>query len=122
MDRPFSCHNLAPSAKVLIVGYPDGLPTDGSACWPFVPITAGDITYFNGLEQQLNQVIAERAAANNASFVDTWDSSIGHDACKPPGVAWVNGIVPTSVAFPLHPNQLGETNMANQVLATLAAG
>jgi lysophospholipase L1-like esterase len=112
-------HTRAPSAKVLIVGYPDGLPTDGTACWPFVPITAGDITYFNGLEQQLNQVIAMQATNNNASFVDTWNSSIGHDACKPPGVAWVNGIVPTSVAFPLHPNQMGEANMARQVLATL---
>src|SRR5581483_3549351 len=49
-------HAKAPNARVLIVGYPDGLPVDGSACWPFVPITAGDITYFNGLEQQLNQV------------------------------------------------------------------
>jgi GDSL-like Lipase/Acylhydrolase family len=109
-------HTRAPSAKVLIVGYPDGLPTDGTACWPLVPITAGDITYFNGLEQQLNQVIANDVAANNATFVDTWNSSIGHDACKPPGVAWVNGIVPTSAAFPLHPNQMGEANMARQVL------
>jgi lysophospholipase L1-like esterase len=112
-------HSRAPVAKVLIVGYPDGLPTNGTACWPFVPITKGDITYFNGLEEQLNQVIATQAAGHNASFVDTWTSSIGHDACKPPGVAWVNGIVPTSVAFPLHPNQLGEANMARQVLATL---
>ena len=112
-------HNLAPHAKVLIVGYPDGLPVDGTACWPLVPITAGDITYFNGLEQQLNQVIASEAASNNATFVDTWNSSIGHDACQLPGVAWVNGIVPNSVAFPLHPNQLGEANMARQVLIAL---
>ncbi len=112
-------HSKAPSAKVLIVGYPDGLPTNGTACWPFVPITAGDIKYFNGLEQQLNQVIATQASNDNASFVDTWTSSIGHDACKPPGVAWVNGIVPTSPAFPLHPNQLGEANMARQVITTL---
>ena len=112
-------HTRAPSAKVLIVGYPDGLPTNGTACWPFVPVTAGDIKYFNGLEQRLNQVEAGEAAANNATFVDTWNSSIGHDACKPPGVAWVNGIVPTSAAFPLHPNELGEANMARQVIAAL---
>jgi lysophospholipase L1-like esterase len=112
-------HTKASSAKVLIVGYPDGLPTNGTACWPFVPITAGDITYFNGLEQQLNQVIAAQAGSTRASFVDTWTSSVGHDACKAPGVAWVNGIIPTSAAFPLHPNQMGEANMAKQVLATL---
>lgn len=115
-------HSRAPSAKVLVVGYPDGLPTNGTACWPLVPITAGDIKYFNGLEQQLNHLEAQEAAANNATFVDTWNSSIGHDACKPPGVAWVNGIVPTSVAFPLHPNEMGEANMARQVLNTMAAG
>ena len=112
-------HQRAPQARVLIVGYPDGLPTNGTSCWPLVPISAGDIKYFNGLEQQLNQVEAGEAAANNATFVDTWDSSIGHDACRAPGVAWVNGIVPTSAAFPLHPNQAGEANMARQVLATL---
>jgi hypothetical protein len=112
-------HRRAPSAKVLIVGYPDGLPTNGTACWPLVPITAGDIQYFNGLEQQLNRLEAKEAGLNNATFVDTWNSSIGHDACKPPGVAWVNGIVPTSAAFPLHPNQMGEANMAKQVLTAL---
>jgi hypothetical protein len=92
---------------------------NGTSCWPLVPITAGDIEYFNSLEQGLNKVEAKVAAANGETFVDTWDSSIGHDACKPPGVAWVNGIIPTSVAFPLHPNEAGEANMARQVLATL---
>jgi lysophospholipase L1-like esterase len=119
-------HTRAPNAKVLVVGYPDGLPVDGTDCWPLVPITKGDIKYFNGLEQRLNRVLASDAAndpnATKAQFVDTWNSSIGHDACKPPGVAWINGIVPNSVAFPLHPNQMGEANMAAQVLAVLAAG
>jgi lysophospholipase L1-like esterase len=112
-------HQRAPSARVLIVGYPDGLPVDGSSCWPLVPLSPGDIAYFNSLEEMLNSVISQQAAANGATFVDTFNSSIGHDACKAPGVAWVNGIVPNSVAYPLHPNQAGEQNMANQVLAAL---
>ncbi len=103
-------HQRAPQAKVLLVGYPDGLPVNGTSCWPVVPITTGDIKYFNSLEEQLNQVLQQEAAANNATYVDTFSSSIGHDACKLPGVAWVNGIVPNSVAFPLHPNQIGEQN------------
>jgi hypothetical protein len=106
----------------LIVGYPDGLPVDGSSCWPLVPLSPGDIAYFNSLEQMLNSVISQEAASNGATYVDTFTSSIGHDACKPPGVAWVNGIVPNSVAYPLHPNQMGEQNMANQVLAALGRG
>jgi hypothetical protein len=27
-------HQRAPSARVLVVGYPDGLPVNGSNCWP----------------------------------------------------------------------------------------
>jgi lysophospholipase L1-like esterase len=110
-------HARAPKAEVMVVGYPDGLPTNGSSCWPLVPISAGDITYFNGLETSLNSVLKSVAGANNAKYVDTFTSSVGHDACKSSGTAWVNGIIPTSAAFPLHPNKAGEQNMANQVLA-----
>jgi lysophospholipase L1-like esterase len=110
-------HARALNAEVMVVGYPDGLPTNGSGCWPLVPISAGDITYFNSLETSLNTVLRTTAAANGAKYVDTFTSSIGHDACKASGTAWVNGIIPTSAAFPLHPNQAGEQNMANQVLA-----
>jgi hypothetical protein len=110
-------HVRAPQAEVMVVGYPDGLPANGSSCWPLVPISAGDITYFNGLETSLNSVLKSTAAANGATYVDTFTSSVGHDACKSSGTAWVNGIVPTSAAFPLHPNKAGEQNMANQVLA-----
>ena len=110
-------HTRAPQAEVMVVGYPDGLPTNGSSCWPLVPISAGDIKYINSLETSLNSVLKSTAGANNAKYVDTFTSSVGHDACKAPGTAWVNGIVPTSAAFPLHPNQAGEQNMATQLLA-----
>src|SRR6201986_1439535 len=43
-------HAKAPTAEVMVVGYPDGLPTNGSNCWPLGPISAGDIRYLNGLE------------------------------------------------------------------------
>lgn len=112
-------HQRAPSARVLIVGYPDGLPVNGGGCWPLVPISPGDVAYFNSLEERLNAVLSQEASANGATYVDVFTSSIGHDACKPPLIAWVNGIVPNSVAYPLHPNQEGEQNMANQVLAAL---
>jgi lysophospholipase L1-like esterase len=115
-------HARAPQARVVIVGYPDGLPVNGSNCWPTVPLSSGDISYINSLEQQLNSAIAAAASGNNATYVDTFASSVGHDACKAPGVAWVNGVVPTSPGYPLHPNQAGEQNMAEQVLAALGAG
>jgi lysophospholipase L1-like esterase len=111
-------HARAPHARVLVVGYPDGLPQNGSTCYPIVPFSSGDVTYFNGVEQQLNAVIKQAAQANGATYVDTFASSIGHDACKGSS-AWVNGILPTSAAFPLHPNQAGEANMAARVEGSL---
>lgn len=113
-------HARAPQARVLIVGYPDDLPVNGTNCWPYVTLSSGDIRYLNSLETRLNGVIASAAGAHGATYVNTFTSSIGHDVCRAPGVAWVNGVVPTSPAYPLHPNQAGERNMANQVLAALA--
>ena len=63
-------------------------------------------------------MIKQTAQANGATYVDTFISSIGHDACRGSS-AWVNGIIPTSAAFPLHPNQAGEANMAKQVEGSL---
>jgi lysophospholipase L1-like esterase len=111
-------HARAPKARVLVVGYPDGLPQNGSSCYPIVPFSSGDVSYFNSLELQLNAVIKQAAQANGATYVDTFTSSIGHDACRGSS-AWVNGIIPTSAAFPLHPNQAGEVNMAKQVEGSL---
>ena len=108
----------APRAKVLVVGYPDGLPQNGSNCYPDVPFSSADVTWFNSMEIDLNTVLRQTAQANGATFVDTFSSSIGHDACQGSN-AWVNGLLPTSAAFPLHPNQTGEANMAKQVEGAL---
>lgn len=111
-------HARAPRAKVLVVGYPDGLPQNGSNCYPIVPFSDADVSWFNSLEIDLNAVLASAAAGNAATYVNTFSSSIGHDACAGSG-AWVNGLVPTSAAYPLHPNAAGESNMARQVEAAL---
>ena len=113
-------HQRAPQARVLVVGYPDILPSTGTGCWPVVPIARGDVPYLRGVELELNAMLAARAAAGNATYVDTYGDSIGHDFCQPTGVKWVEGLVPTSPAAPVHPNALGEQAMAQQVLA--AAG
>jgi lysophospholipase L1-like esterase len=108
----------APQAKVLVVGYPDGLPQNGSNCYPDVPFSSADVTWFNSIEIDLNGVLKQAAQANGATYVDTFASSIGHDACRGSN-AWVNGLLPSSAAFPLHPNQVGESNMARQVEGAL---
>ena len=112
-------HQRAPSARVLLVGYPVILPSTGNGCWPLVPFAFGDVPYLRGIELKLNHLLASEAAAHGATYVDTYTDSIGHDMCQPPGTKWVEGIVPTSPAAPVHPNALEEKAMARQVLAVL---
>jgi lysophospholipase L1-like esterase len=109
-------HERAPRARVLVVGYPVVLPHQGPGCWPLVPIAFGDVPWLRDLLQRLNAVLATAAAAGGAIFVDTYQTSIGHDVCALPGVKWVEGLIPTAPAAPLHPNFLGVLNSAQQVL------
>jgi hypothetical protein len=114
-------HARAPYARVLLVGYPDILPATGDGCWPEVPFAFGDVPYLRGIEIDLNQMLARAAAANAATFVDTYQATIGHDACQSPNIKDVEGLVPTSIAYPFHPNQRGELVMAEQVVAALGS-
>jgi lysophospholipase L1-like esterase len=109
----------SPAAKVVLVGYPAIMPDNGANCWPLVPIAPGDAPYLRDITKLLNTVLSGVAAANGATFVDVYTASIGHDACQAPGVKWVEGILPTSPAAPVHPNGLGTQNQAKQVLAAL---
>jgi lysophospholipase L1-like esterase len=109
----------APAARVLVVGYPALLPDTGRGCWPTVPIAFGDVPYLRAIEKSLNGMLADTAAANGAEYVDTYTPSIGHDACRSPGVRWVEGLVPINPAAPFHPNAAGERGMAAAVVARL---
>jgi lysophospholipase L1-like esterase len=108
----------APRARVLVVGYPDLFPQRGG-CWPAVPITNGDIAYLRSTELLLNAMLAGDARAAGATFVDTYTPTIGHDFCQSASVKDVEGLVPTSLAYPFHPNARGQAVMAAAVLAAL---
>ena len=109
----------APSARILVVGYPVILPADGPGCWPLMPIAVGDVAWLRTVQGRLNSMLAEQAAATGAIFVDTYTSSVGHDVCRLPGAKWVEGLVPTAPASPVHPNALGMANSAEQVLKSV---
>lgn len=113
-------HSLSPGAAVFVVGYPDILPQSGN-CWPTVPLTTGDTAYLNGVEQDLNAMLSKEAAANGATYVDTFAQSIGHDACKPLSVRYVEPPLPESDAFPVHPNEKGMAFDAGVLEAAMGA-
>jgi lysophospholipase L1-like esterase len=114
-------HTAAPSARVLVVGYTAILPDTGSGCWPVVPVAFGDVPYLRGVEKSLNAMLASTAAANDATYVDVYTPSIGHDACRNSSTRWTEGLIPGTSAAPFHPNAAGEQGMANATLATLNA-
>jgi lysophospholipase L1-like esterase len=117
-----SIRGHAPTARVVVVGYPELLPAEGPGCWPIMPIAAGDVPYLRGIEEQLNATVAAQARLAGDTFVDTYGPSRDHDACQPPGVKWVEGLLPQSPSIPIHPNALGMQGMAGAIVGTLGAG
>jgi hypothetical protein len=114
-------HRRSPAATIFWVGYPAIVPNSGFGCWPTFPIAWADVPYLRDTERRLNAMLATQSAANGAVYVDVYTPSIGHDVCKSSGVRWVEGLVPTVPAFPVHPNALGNRGMAAAVLATMGA-
>ncbi|MET9290844.1 SGNH/GDSL hydrolase family protein [Streptomyces sp. NPDC003077] len=110
-------HAKAPNARVLVVGYPSVLPDDPKRCLGKLPITTGDLAYLRSTLGELNDKTARAAAANAATYVDTLTPTKGHDTCS--SQPWIEGLLPTRPALPLHPNATGERVMAEAVLNTL---
>ncbi|WP_369220896.1 SGNH/GDSL hydrolase family protein [Streptomyces sp. R39] len=109
----------APHARILVVGYPDLLPDDGSGCYPTVPFAAGDFPYLRDTGKRLNLMLRMVAAWNGARYVDTYGPTVGHDMCKSPADRWIEPLQPASPAAPAHPNAKGEAAMAQAVLNRL---
>jgi lysophospholipase L1-like esterase len=109
----------APSAKIYVLNYPAIFPETGYGCWPQMPIGFQDVPYLRATEQRLNSMLATQAAANGATLVNWYGASIGHDACKGSSTRWVEPLVPTNAAAPIHPNKAGMVGGANALLAAV---
>jgi hypothetical protein len=113
-------HARSPKARVLFVNYAAILPDSGPGCWPQMPITEGDVPYVRAKQKELNAMLATQAAANGAELVDWYTASIGHDACQPPVIRWVEPVVPVNAAAPLHPNLGGMMGASNLLVTALS--
>jgi lysophospholipase L1-like esterase len=110
----------SPQTRILVVNYSALFPRTGNGCYPQMPVARGDVAYLRAKQEELNQMLADQAAANGARLVDVYAASRGHDACAAPGLRWVEPYVPANAAAPLHPNLLGMKAMADMVVT--AAG
>ncbi|ONI84502.1 GDSL family lipase [Actinosynnema sp. ALI-1.44] len=96
----------SPRAHVVVVGYLRILPSSGT-CFPQVPLAAGDVPYFDRNSRALNAELGAQAARHQASFVNPYPYSHGHDACQAPDRKWVEGLFPSAPAAQMHPNARG---------------
>lgn len=108
----------APRAKVAILGYPWIMPESGG-CFDRMPVAEGDVPYVRGIQATLNDAVRRAAAAAGATYVNMNTVSNGHDACQPIGVRWVEPVLQGTNAVIVHPNALGEAQMAAQAMSVL---
>ncbi|MDL9938335.1 SGNH/GDSL hydrolase family protein [Gordonia sp. ABSL1-1] len=108
----------APNARVAVLSYPLLLPDRYRPC-PQFPIAAGDFPYAHGVQAELNAAIRRAAGETGVIYVDVTTPSVGHDSCRPVGVRWVEPVVGATQLVPVHPNGLGEREMAAITAAVL---
>jgi lysophospholipase L1-like esterase len=111
----------APRAKVAILGYPWILPSSGG-CFDRMPVAVGDVPYLRSLQTTLNDAVRRAAAATGVTYVDMNRVSEGHDACQPLGVRWIEPVLQGTNPVVVHPNALGEREMAAQAMRVLRLG
>lgn len=111
-------HRRAPDAQVLLVGYPQLVPGTGTC--PDLPLAAGDYAFVRDGLHSLDDALRQAAADADATFVDVWTASEGHDICAGED-AWVNGSTNRpGVAALYHPFAAGQRGVAELVLDALA--
>jgi lysophospholipase L1-like esterase len=108
----------APRARVAILGYPAILPPAGG-CFDRMPIAEGDVPYLYGLQVTLDDAVRRAAAVTGVTYVDVSAASAGHDACQAIGVRWVEPVLQGTNAVIVHPNALGESEMAARAMQVL---
>lgn len=108
----------APEARVAILGYPWIMPATGG-CFDKMPVAQGDVPYVRGIQATLNDAVRRAAAATGAIYVNLNTVSNGHDACQPIGVRWVEPVLQGTNPVIVHPNALGESEMAARTIRVL---
>ena len=118
VDALHAVRAAAPSAEVAILGYPWIMPTTGG-CFDRMPVAEGDVPYLRSLQTTLNDAVRRAAEATGATYVDMNGVSEGHDACQPLGVRWIEPVLQSTNPVVVHPNALGEQEMAAQAMRVL---
>jgi hypothetical protein len=92
----------APSARIVLVGYPDFYDLNASVC---IGLSRGDHQAIDTGINLLDSVIATAAANNGAVFADPRAQFSGHELCD--GAGWLNSLtIPIGNSY--HPTATGQ--------------
>ncbi len=100
-----SISGLAPSAEVVVVGYPRIFM--GEDCNALTWFSPEEESRLNATADLLNGLLASVASSHGFGFADPTGAFIGHAVCDNP--EWINGLSnPISDSY--HPNQAGHSS------------
>lgn len=107
----------APEAKIVVVDYVRILPEKGTCA--DVPFATGDYRWGSQVHKTLNKSLKAAAKTHQATHVDMYGPSKGHDACAGRD-AWVNGAqIKPHRALNYHPYRVGMRNIAKNTYRTV---
>lgn len=95
----------APHAKVLVTGYGTYIRPGG--CHPVQPVWARDGDYLQSVMNGISATAKAEATKRGMTYVDFAAVTVGHDICAAPADRYLEGLIPTTIAAPLHPNAAG---------------
>lgn len=105
LDNVYSAiHNKAPSAHVVVLGYPRFYQLDGDCV---VGLSETKRAAINAAADHMNSVIQQRAAAHGFTFGNISSAFTGHEICS--GDAWLHSVDWADIGQSYHPTASGQS-------------
>ncbi|MEU7280566.1 SGNH/GDSL hydrolase family protein [Streptomyces sp. NPDC045431] len=95
----------APSARVVVLGYPRFYQLSGSC---IAGLTENERRAINGGSDHLNAAIAKRAADHGYTFASVTGAFTGHEICS--GASWLHSVNWFNIGESYHPTATGQSS------------
>ena len=106
LDRAYAAiRSHAPSAHVVVLGYPRLYQLNGSCS---VGLTEAERSAINGAADELDTVIGKRAANAGFTFGDVRTAFTGHEICSSDW--WIHSVTFPAITESYHPTATGQSN------------
>lgn len=109
----------APTAHVVVVGYPEWAPPSEAPGCARLPLAAGDRAFVRRANLVMVEAAERAAAAVGVAYLDVWQATEGHHMCATD--PWIAGLVPAVSAAALHPHPEEQQVVAELLVAHLSA-